>query len=137
MNLSRAMLLGERIIRYLQKKKKKKKIIAIEIQIQFQSLAKISNESKFILGLILTRVFKKKLFHDFDGRIFKDFRVRIKVQPYTLSSKQREKREGAKYTLSPLLPFPRITIIFRTEEEGKERSFFGQRNAHVPALTDF
>lgn len=35
-------------------KKKKKKIIAIEIQIQFQSLAKISNESKFILGLILT-----------------------------------------------------------------------------------
>lgn len=34
--------------------KKKKKIIAIEIQIQFQSFAKISNESKFILGLILT-----------------------------------------------------------------------------------
>lgn len=47
-------VIGRKNYSLFTKKKKKKKIIAIEIQIQSQSLAKISNESKFILGLILT-----------------------------------------------------------------------------------
>lgn len=47
MNLRRTVLFEERIIY-----KKKKIVPKIEIQIRFQSLARISNESKFILGLI-------------------------------------------------------------------------------------
>lgn len=47
MNLRRTVLFEERIIY-----KKKKIVPKIEIQIRFQSLARISNGSKFILGLI-------------------------------------------------------------------------------------
>lgn len=125
---------------YLQKKKRK---LCRRSKFKFDfNLSRGYRTSLNLFLALFQRVFKRKKIIPLEYSNI--FVLESKFNPCFRRSEERNESEGAKYTpslpLSPLLPFPRITIIcpFVRGRGGKETFFlWATRNAHVPALTDF